>query len=163
LFNFYTLWQFDSVLGDARHRNPLSEYSAEYFAADTGSASGTISHHTLVGGNDRYTQSALDLGQLACGFVLTQTRTAGALQLFNYRLAFEVLQFDGQDRLGVALNVVTGYIAFFGQYFGDSHLQLCRMHADTALASHLGITEASQHINKPVLHTHGLGASETTK
>src|SRR5690606_37568684 len=39
---FYTLWQFDRVLGDARHRNALSEYGAEYFAADTGSASGTI-------------------------------------------------------------------------------------------------------------------------
>src|SRR5690606_12901720 len=139
--DFYTLWQFDRVLCDARHRNPLSEYGAEHFAADTGSASGAISHDTLVGGDDRNTQSTLDLGQLVRGFILTQTRTAGALQLFNYRLALEVLQFDGQDRLGVALNIVTGYIAFFGQYFGDSHLQLCRRHADTGLFSHLGITD----------------------
>src|SRR5690606_34137560 len=128
------------------HRNPLSEYVAEHLAADTGSASGASSHDTLVGGDDRNTDSPLDLGQPVRGIILTHTRTPGALELFNYRLALGVLQFDGPVRLGGALNIVTGYIAFFGQYFGYSHLQLCRRHADTGLFSHLGITDTGQHI-----------------
>src|SRR5690606_12252110 len=98
------------------HRNPLSEYGAEHFTADTGSASGTIRHHTLVGGDDRHTQSTLDLGKLVNGLVLTQAGTTGTLQLFNYRLALEVLELDRQNRLGIALNFITGNIAFFFKY-----------------------------------------------
>src|SRR5690606_5743365 len=139
--DFYTLWQSDRVLSDARHRNPLSEYGAEYFTADTGSASSAISHNTFVGGDDRDTQSTLDLGKLVNGLVLTQAGTADAFHFFDNRLAFEVLELDRQYRLGIALHFITSYIAFFFKYFGDSHLQLCRRHADTGLFSHLGITD----------------------
>ena len=42
------------------------------------------------------TEAATNFRQLLNGFVLTQARTADALDLFDDRLAFEVLQFDGQ-------------------------------------------------------------------
>src|SRR5690606_37383914 len=107
----------------------------------TGSASRAISHDTFIGGDDRDTQSTLDVGKLLNGLVLTQAGTADAFHFFYNRLAFEVLLLDRQYRLVIALHFLTSYLAFFFKYFGDSHLQLCRRHADTGLFSHVGITD----------------------
>src|SRR5690606_1334338 len=66
--------QLDGVLSNARHAYPPLEHSAEHFAADTSSAGRTISHHTLVGGHDRNTQTAAYFRQLIDGFVLAKAR-----------------------------------------------------------------------------------------
>src|SRR5690606_20164365 len=104
--------QLDGVLSNARHAYPPLEHSAKHFAANTSSASSTISHHTLIGGNDRHTQATAYFRQLVNGFVLAQARTTYALEFFDDRTAFEVLQLDGQLRLGITTDLVSRDIAF---------------------------------------------------
>src|SRR3546814_8509463 len=77
--------QLDGVLSNARHAYPPLEHSAEHFAANTSSPSSPISHHTLVGGDNRHTQTAPYFRQLVNGFVLAQARTPYALHLLDDR------------------------------------------------------------------------------
>src|SRR5690554_6942827 len=123
--------------------NPPLEYGAEDFATDTGGTSSTIRHHTLVGGNDRDAQTTANFRQLIDGLVLAQAGTAGALELFNDRTAFEILELDGQQRLGFAADLETRNVTFVLQNVGDCHLQLGGRHAYDGLFSHLGITDTS--------------------
>ncbi|CAI8970891.1 hypothetical protein EMIT0P2_70017 [Pseudomonas sp. IT-P2] len=142
-FYFDTGWQLNGVLSDARHAYPPLEHSAKNFAADTGSARSTISHHTFVGGDDRHTETTTYLWQIFDGLVLTQAWTANALHFFDDRTAFEVFQLDGQQRLGFAADLITRDVTFVLQDFCYSHLQRGRRHAYDGLFSHLGITDSS--------------------
>ncbi|MCY1177508.1 hypothetical protein D9M73_178190 [compost metagenome] len=142
-FYFDTGWQLNGVLSDARHAYPPLEHSAKNFAADTGSARSTISHHTLVGGDDRHTETATNFWQIIDGLVLTQAWTANALHFFDNRTAFEVLQLDGQQWFDFAADLITRNVTFVLQDFGNSYLQRGRWHAYDGLFSHLGITDAS--------------------
>src|SRR3546814_10234138 len=81
--------QLDGVLSNARHAYPPLEHSAEHFAANTSSPSSPISHHTLVGGDNRHTQTATYFRQLVNGFVLAQARTTYALELLDDRTALD--------------------------------------------------------------------------
>ncbi|MNN31926.1 hypothetical protein D3C81_1456320 [compost metagenome] len=141
--NFDTGGQLDGVLSNARHADPPLEYGAEHFATDTGSASSTIRHHTLVGGDDGNAEAAANFRQLLNSLVLAQTGTAHALELFDDRLAFEILQLDGQLLLDVAADLEIRNVAFVLEDFGDCCLQLGRRHANHGLLSHLGITDTS--------------------
>src|SRR5690606_14981612 len=141
--DFDTRRQLDGVFSNARHAYTPLEYGAEDFATDTGGTSSTISHHTLVGGNDRHTQPTTYFRQLIDGLVLTQARTTGALELFNDRTAFEIFQLDGQQRLGFAAHLETRNVTFVLQNVGNCHLQLRGRHAYDGLFSHLGITDTS--------------------
>src|SRR5690606_22373886 len=99
--------QLDGVLSNARHAYPPLEHGAEHFTADTGSACSAISHHTFVGGDDGNAQTAANFRQLIDRLVLAQAGTADALDFLDDRTAFEVLQLDGQLRLGVAADLVS--------------------------------------------------------
>src|SRR5690606_37649037 len=81
--DFDTGGQLDGVLSNARHADSPLEHGAQYFAADTGSASSAIRHHTLVGGDDGNAETAANFRQLLDSLVLTQTGTAYALELFD--------------------------------------------------------------------------------
>src|SRR3989344_8467660 len=142
-FDFNASGQLDGVLSNARHAYPPLEHSAKHFAADTSSASSTISHHTLVGGDDRDTQATANFRQLVNGFVLAQAMTTYALQFLDDRTAFEILKLDGQLRLDVATDLVSRDIAFTLKNVGYSHLQRGRRHAYDGLFGHLGITDTS--------------------
>src|SRR5690606_23183902 len=141
--DFNASGQLDGVLSNARHAYPPLEHSAEYFATHASGTGSTISHHTFIGGNDRHTQTTAYFRQLVYGFVLAQARTTGALQLFDNRTAFEILQLDGQQRLGIAADLVTRNVTFVLENVGNCHLQLGSRHAYDGLFSHLGITDTS--------------------
>jgi hypothetical protein len=112
-------------------------------SCSTGSARSAVRHHTLVGGDDGYTETATNFRQIIDGFVLAKAWTAYALNFFDNRTAFEVLQLDGQLRLNFAADLITRNITFVFQNFGYSHLQRGRRHAYDGLFSHLGITDTS--------------------
>ncbi|SPO64769.1 conserved protein of unknown function [Pseudomonas sp. JV241A] len=142
-FDFDTGWQLNGVLSDARHAYPPLEHCAENFAADTGSARSTISHHTFVGGDDRHAQTATYFRQFFDGLVLTQAWTTYALDFLDDRTAFEVFQLDGKRWFYFAADLVASDVTFVFQNFGYRNLQSRRRHAYDGLFSHLGITDAS--------------------
>src|SRR3989338_6327285 len=137
-----TSGQLYGVLSNARHAYPPLEHCAKHFAADTGSARSAV-RHTLVGGDDGYTETATNFRQIIDGLVLAKAWTANALNFFDNRTAFEVFQLDGQLRLNFTADLITRNITFVFQNFGYSHLQRGRRHAYDGLFSHLGITDTS--------------------
>ncbi|GFR89103.1 50S ribosomal protein L18 RplR, partial [Elysia marginata] len=141
--NFYTSRDFNWALCYTRHISPPLEYGAEYFATNTRGAGGAIGHHALVSGNDSDTQAAVDFRQRASGCVVTQTRTAYTLELFDYRLAFEVLQLNAELGLAFTFNFEVSDETFVFQYFCNGSFNLGSWHADRRMFCHLGITDSS--------------------
>ena len=81
-------------------------------------ARSAVRHHTLVGGDDGYTETATNFRQIIDGLVLAQTWTASAFYFFDDRTAFEIFQLDGQLRLNFTADLITRNITFVFQNFG---------------------------------------------
>ena len=92
--NLHTTGQFYWIICNSRHLVFLSEYGAKHFAADTGSACSTISHHTVTGGDNRNTKTTAYFRHITATYVQAQTWLANTCNFFDNWLAFKVLQLN---------------------------------------------------------------------
>src|SRR4249920_3344383 len=106
-----------------------SGHDAEDFAALPDGPRLFVRHHALRRGDDRGTETALDLRQLALAAVDTQAGTRHTLEAVDHGAAFVVLQFDRQRLFhAFARGVETGNVAFVLQHLDQRSLQFRRRH-----------------------------------
>src|SRR5690606_20226273 len=101
----------------------LLKHSAEHFATNASRTGSAVGHHTLAGGDDGNTQATPDFWQFLGTGVITQSGTAGAADLFNDRLAFEILELNGQLGLDAVANLEIANITFALQHLRHGHLE----------------------------------------
>src|SRR5690554_3782337 len=124
------------------------EHAAEYLATNIGSLGFVIGHHTLGGGEDRYTEAVGDLRNILHRGINPTARTRNALDRADDTFIVRVLQFDfvlGGTVLELGLRIAAD------ETLGLEHIQ----HATTQgrsrsrngiLATLLGVTDTGQHV-----------------
>src|SRR5690625_3472159 len=130
------------------------KHCAEDFAAHARSACSSIRHHTVTGGDNRYTQTTANSRQSTLPRVTPQTRAANRVQFRDHWLAFYILQFNRQRCLNVVADRQAVDIVLVQQYMCNVGLQLGRRHSDTRLTHLLRVADAGQHIGQWILHAH---------
>src|SRR3984957_11646566 len=137
----------------------LSEFlgdGAEHFAAHAFGACLYVGHQAGRGRDDGNAQTGHHLRQFVFVAVNAQTGTADAIELFDRRTAFEILQRDLQLGLVVLelVDLVVANVAFVFQQFDDGYFQFGCRHAYRRLRRRLRVADAGKHVGNGISHAH---------
>src|SRR5580693_4924588 len=128
---------------------------AQDFAALPVGACLAIGHHALRRRHDHRAHAAEYLRQLVLAAIDAQARPADTLQAVDDGAPLEVLQPNGQARLGaLAVEAEVGDVALVLQHLDDRRLQARGIELHLALARGLAVADAGEEISNGIGHAH---------